>query len=113
MGVSHLLCPILCAYDVSDNPEGSVKYFLDILWVPMYYNLPASPSILRGIGDLLPYPYVFRWTLVYILPGRFLNLGGGLFPNRREPSKVLKTILVPRYVCGNIFPGGVPYTLGY
>ena len=44
--VSYLFYPILCACDVSDNPEGYVKYFLDILWVLMCYNLPANLFIL-------------------------------------------------------------------
>ena len=79
----------------------------------MCYNLPASPSILRGIGDPLPCPYIFRWTLVYIPFNRPLSLGGGFFLNREEPSMVLKAILVPRYVYGNTSPGGVPYTPGY
>ena len=113
MGVSYLLRPILYAYDVSDNPKGFVGYFLDILWVFMYYNLLVSPSILRGIGNPLPYLYVFRWILVYIPPGCPLSLGGGFFLNCGEPSMVLKAILVLYYVCGDTFPGGVPYTPGY
>ena len=113
MSVSHLLYPILCAYNVFNNPEGSAEYFPDIPWVPMYYNLLASPSILRGIGDPLPCLYVFRWTLVRIPPGRFLNLEGGFFLNRGKPSMALKATLVPHYIYGNTFPGGVPYTLSY
>ena len=108
-----MLRPILCAYDVSNNPKGSAEHFLDIPRVPMCYNLPASLSTLRGIGDFSPCPYVFRWTLVRIPPGCFLNLGGGFFLNYGEPSTVLKAILVPYYVCGNTSPGGVPYTPGY
>ena len=79
----------------------------------MCYNLPASLSILRGIGDLSPCLYVFRWTLVCIPPNYPLSLGGGLFLNRGELSIVLKVTLVPRYVCGNTSPGSVPYTPGY
>ena len=79
----------------------------------MYYNLPASLSILQGISNPLPYLYVFRWTLVRIPPNRFLNLGGGFFLNRGEPSMALKTTLVSRYIYGNTSPEGVPYTLGY
>ena len=51
---------------------------------------------------------MFRWILVCIPPGRFLNLGGGFFLNRGKPSMVLKAILVPHYVYGDISPGGVP-----
>ena len=105
--------PILCTCDVSDNPEGFIRHFPDIPRVPMYYNLPASLSILQGIGNPLPCLYVFRWTLVYIPPNRPLNLGGGFFLNRGEPSMALKAILVPYYICGNTSPGGVPYTLNY
>ena len=36
-----------------------------------------------------------------------------VFLNRGEPSMVLKTILVPRHVYSDIFPGGVLYTPGY
>ena len=103
----------MCACDISNNPKGSIGHLLNIPRVPIYYNLPASPFILRGIGNPLPYPYVFRWILVYIPPGYPLNLGGGLFLNRGEPSMALKAILIPHYVYGNISPGGVPYTLGY
>ena len=113
MGVSYLLYPIFCACDVSDNPEGFAEHFLDISWVFMCYNLPASLFILRGISDFSPCLYVFRWTLVCIPLSCFLSLEGGFFLNRGEPSMVLKAILVPRYVCGDIFPGGVPYTPGY
>ena len=113
LGISYLLRPILCTYDISDNPKGFVRHFLDIPWVPMCYNLPANLSILQGIGDPSPCLYVFRWTLIRIPLNRPLSLGGGLFPNRGEPSIVLKTILVPRYVYGNTFPGGVPYTPNY
>ena len=79
----------------------------------MCYNLPASPSILRGIGDPSPYSYVFRWTLVCIPPGRPLNLGKGFFPNCGEPSIAPKAILALRHICGNTSPGGVPYTPNY
>ena len=79
----------------------------------MYHNLPASPFILQGIGNPLPYPYVFRWTLVYIPPGRLLSLKKGFFLICKEPSIALKARLVPYYICGNISPGGVPYTLSY
>ena len=113
MVVSHLLCPILCVCDVSDNPEGFTEHFPDIPRVPMCYNLPASLSILQGIGDPSPYLYILQWTLVYIPPNRLLNLKGGFFLNRGEPSMALKVILVPRYVCGDISPGGVLYTLNY
>ena len=108
-----MFCLILYACDVSDNPEGFAEHFLDIPRVPMCCNLPASPFILRSISDPLPYSCVFRWTLVCIPPGRFLSLGEGFFLNCGEPSMVLKAILVPRYVCGDISPGGVPYTLNY
>ena len=74
-----MLYPILCAYDVSNNHEGYAEHLLDIPRVSMYYNLPASPFILQDIGDLSPCLYVFRWILVRISPGRFLNLGGGFF----------------------------------
>ena len=113
MGVNYLLCPILYIYDVFNNFKGFAEYFLNIPWVFMCYNLPVSLSILRGIGDPLPCLYVFRWILVCIPSGCFLNLGGGFFLNRREPSMVLKAILVLYYIYGNIFPGGVPYTPGY
>ena len=103
----------MCAYNVSNNPKGSTEHLLDIPRVPIYCNLPASPSILQGIGDPLLYLYVFRWTLVCIPPGRFLNLGGWLFLNRGEPSIALKAILIPRYICGNISPGGVFYIPNY
>ena len=79
----------------------------------MYYNLLASPFILRDISDPSPCSYIFQWILVRIPPNRFLNLGGGLFLNRREPFIVLKATLVPHYIYGNISPGGVPYTPGY
>ena len=101
------------AYDISNNLKGFAKRFLDIPRVLMYYNLPASLSTLRGIGDPSPCLYVFRWTLVYIPPNRFLNLERGLFLNRGEPSMVLKAILVLRYIYGNTFLGGVLYTLNY
>ena len=103
----------MCAYDVSDNPKGFAKRFLDIPWVSICYNLLASLFILQGISDLLLCLYGFRWTLVYIPPGRFLSLEKGFFPNCGEPSMVLKTTLVPHYVYGNISPGGVFYTLNY
>ena len=108
-----MLCLILCVYDVSDNPEGFAQRFLDIPRVPMYCNLPASLSILQGIGNPLPYSYVFRWILVCISPGRFLSLGKGFFLNYGESFMVLKAILVPRYVYGNTSPGGVPYMPNY
>ena len=79
----------------------------------MYYNLLASLSILQGIGNLSPYLYIFQWTLVYIPPGRPLNLGRGFFPNRGEPSMALKATLVPHYIYSNTSPGGIPYTPGY
>ena len=103
----------MCACDVFDNPEGFSEYLLDIPWVLMCYNLPASLSTLQGIGDPLPYPYVFQWTLVCIPPGCPLNLRGGFFLNRREPSMALKVILVLHYIYGNTSPEGVPYTPGY
>ena len=103
----------MCAYDVSNNPKESIGHFLDIPWVPMCYNLLASLSILQGIGNLLPYLYVFRWTLVRIPPNYPLNLGRGFFPNRGEPFIILKIILVPYYVYNNTSPGGVLYTPGY
>ena len=56
---------------------------------------------------------MFRWTLVYIPPNRPLNLGGGFFLNRGEPSMVLKAILILYYVYNNTSPGGIPYTPGY
>ena len=101
------------ACDVFNNPEGFAEYFLNILWVLMCYNLPASPSILQGIGDPLPCLYMFRWTLVRIPLGRPLSLGRGFFLNRGEPFMVLKATLVPHYICGNTSPGGVSYTPGY
>ena len=113
MGVSHLLCPILYVYDVFNNPKGFAEYFLDVPWVLIYYNLPASLSILQGINNPLPYLYVFRWILVYIPPGRFLNLKRGFFLNCGKPFIILKVILVPHYICGNTSPGGVLYTLNY
>ena len=79
----------------------------------MYYNLQASLSTLRNINNPLPYPYIFRWILIRIPPGRPLSLGRGFFLNRREPFMALKAILVPRYVYGNTSPGGVLYTPGY
>ena len=79
----------------------------------MYYNLPASLFILRGIGDPSPCLYVFRWILVCIPPGRPPNLEGGFFLNRGELSMVLKAILVPRYICGNTSPESVSYAPGY
>ena len=79
----------------------------------MCYNLPASLSILQGINNPSLYPYIFRWTSIYIPPGYPLNLEGGFFLYREQPSMVLKATLVPRYVCGNASPGGVPYTLNY
>ena len=103
----------MCTYDVSNNPKGFIRHFLDIPWVLMCYNLPANPSILQGIGDLSPYPYVFQWTLVRIPFNYSLNLGGGFFLNYGELSMVLKTILVLYYICGNISPGGVPNILSY
>ena len=113
MGVSHLLCPILYTYDVFNNPKRSAKYFVDIPWVSIYYNLPASPFILENISDLLPYLYTFRWTFIRIPPGRFLNLEKGFFPNRKKPSIALKAILIPYYIYGNTSLGGVPYTPNY
>ena len=104
---------ILCIYNISDNPKGFAERLLDIPRVSMCCNLPASLFILQGIGDPSPCLCMFRWTLVYIPPGRLLSLGKGLFPNRREPFITLKAILVPYYICGNTFPGGVPYTLNY
>ena len=104
---------ILYVYDVSDNPKGFTKRFLNIPQVPVCYNLPASLFILRGIGNPLPCSCVFRWILVRIPPGRFLNLGKGFFPNRGELSIAPKATLVPRYIYGNISPGDVPYTLNY
>ena len=56
---------------------------------------------------------MFRWILICIPPDCSLNLGGGFFPNYREPFMVLKAILIPHYVYGNTFPGGVLYTPGY
>ena len=108
-----MLYPILCAYDIFNNLKEFIKYFLNIPGVPMCYNLPASLSILRGIGDPSSCSYVFRWTLVRIPPGRLLNLEGGLFLNRGEPFITLKAILVPHYVCGDTSLGGVLYTLNY
>ena len=103
----------MCIYNVSNNPKRSTEHFLNIPWVPMYYNLLASLSILQGIGKPLPYPYIFRWILIRIPPNRPLNLGGGFFLNYKEPSMALKAILVPHYVYSNTSPGGVPYTPGY
>ena len=108
-----MLRPILCTYDISNNPESSAEHLLNIPRVPICYNLPTSLSILRGIGNPSPCPYMFRWTLVCIPPGRPLSLGGGFFPNYGEPSIFLKTILVLHYVCGNTSPGGISYTLNY
>ena len=80
----------------------------------MYYNLPASLSTLQGIGNPSPYLYIyFRWTLVRIPPNYPLNLGKGFFPNRKEPSMVLKAILILYYIYNNTSPGGVLYTLNY
>ena len=108
-----MLCPILCAYDVFNNPKEFTKHFLDILWVPMYYNLPINLSILQSIGNPLPCLYIFRWILIRIPLNYLLNLGREFFLNRREPSTVLKATLVPRYICGNTSPEGVPYTPNY
>ena len=113
LGINYLFCLILCAYDVSDNPEEFAENFSDVLRVPMYYNLPASPFILQGIGDPSPCLCVFQWILVYIFPGYFLSLEGGFFLNYRELSMVLKARLVLHYVYSDTFPGGVLYTPGY
>ena len=79
----------------------------------MCYNLPASPSTLRDIGNLLPCSYIFRWILVYIPFDRFLNLEGGVFLNRGELSMALKARLVLHYIYSNTSPGGVLYTPNY
>ena len=100
----------MCVYNIFNNPKGFTKYFLNISRVFMCYNLPASLFTLQGINNPLPYLYIFRWILVYIPPGYFLNLGRGFFLNRGEPSMILKAILILRYVYNNSSPGGVLYT---